>query len=144
MRCLAPYAVYLSLEYVLQKYNLLTEATFAFTSITPKTTRRYTNALGAFYYHSVKKDLFFGFEPKHYGKNVIYEASLAKALFDYIYLRMTDLDSDKIIDELRLNWRNLKDKDLKLFYRITQKSGIKKMIRFLSKLEELTDGHTIG
>ena len=56
------------------------------------------NKLGSFYYHSVKRDLFFGFETKRYGKNVIYEASLAKALFDYLYLRMTDLDSEKEIE----------------------------------------------
>jgi len=39
---------------------------------------------------------------------------------------------------------NMKSKDLKLFCGITKKSGIKKMIAFLPKLEALTHGHTIG
>lgn len=135
---------YLSLEYVLQKYNLLTEATFAFTSVTLKSTRRYVNKLGSFYYHSIKTDLFFGFETKHYGKNVIYEASPAKALFDYLYLHEPNLDSEREIEELRINWTNIDKKQIKLFCDIVKKSGIKKIIAFLPKLEGLIRGHTIG
>lgn len=135
---------YLSLEYVLQKYNLLTEATFAVTSVTPKTTRRYMNTLGSFYYHSVKTDLFFGFETKQYGKNVIYEASPAKALFDYLYLHTTRLDSEKEIDELRINWASMEPKQRRLFCDIIKKSGIKKMTAFLPKWEGLAHGYIVG
>ena len=135
---------YLSLEYVLQKHNLLTEATFVFTSVTPKTTRRCMNKLCTFYYHSVKPDLYFGFEAKHYGKNSIYEASPAKALFDYLYLRTTHLDSEREIAELRINWTCIEEKQRKLFCDIVKKSGIKKMISFLPKLEGLIHGHVIG
>src|SRR3989338_4480906 len=101
---------YLSLEYVLQKHNLLTEATFAFTSVALKSTRRFVNNLGSFYYHSVKADLFFGFETKHYGKNVIFEATPAKALFDYLYLHAPNLESEREIDELRINWANMEQR----------------------------------
>ena len=52
---------YLSLEYVLAKNNLLTEATYPFTSITVKTTRRYQNFLGSFLYFNIKPSLYFGF-----------------------------------------------------------------------------------
>jgi hypothetical protein len=53
---------YLRLEYVLQKYSILSESVFAFTSITVKTGRTYRNDLGDFVYRNIKKDLFSGFD----------------------------------------------------------------------------------
>ena len=76
---------YLSLEYVLQKYSLLTEGVYAFTSITLKKTNTYQNKLGLFTYSNISQGLFTGY--KIVGKEgfQIKEASKAKALFDFLY-----------------------------------------------------------
>ena len=49
------YPSYLSCEYVLQKYNILTEAVYTITSIIAKTTRKIENFLGSFKYYNLKK-----------------------------------------------------------------------------------------
>lgn len=135
---------YLSLEYVLQKHGLLTEATFVISSVTIKSTRRYTNKLGAFFYFTMGEKLYFDFETHGYGKNIIYEASKSKALFDYMYLRLAALNPKDIstIVELRINWSNLGRSDFQAFREIIKKSGIKKMIQMIHLFEEVYDGET--
>ncbi len=120
---------YLSLEYVLQKNNLLTEATWTITSVTTKTTRQYNNKLGTFHYYTLNKKLFCGFNKYPYGANYIYEASQAKALFDFFYLRLKNLDpkDNSTIAEYRINWFNLNKTDFNEFIDYITMSKIKKM-----------------
>ena len=44
---------YISLEYILQQHNLLTETTYPVTCITTRNTRTITNRLGTFWYLSL-------------------------------------------------------------------------------------------
>lgn len=120
---------YLSAEYVLQKHGLLTEGTFSITSVTPKSTRAFDNPLGNFQYRTLNKNLYFGFTEKHFGKNIYYEADPAKALFDFLYFRLSMLDSanPSTIHELRINWKEISRANFKEFSQIMKKSGIKKM-----------------
>lgn len=130
---------YISLEYVLQKHGLLTEATFAMTSVTTKTTRQYTNKLGIFTYSTLKRNLYFGFKRQSYGKNTIDEAELSKALFDYFYLRLSGLDPERLsaVEEARINWSNLEKKEFLNFCKTVKKSGTDKMAKMIPLLEEL-------
>lgn len=124
---------YLSLEYVLSKYNLLTEATFPITCVTVKSSRDYENFLGDYRYLSIKQELFFGFQKKSYKTNIYYEASLAKALFDYLYLKKnisTDITYE-IKEGLRLNWENFTKEDLNEFKKIVSISKSAKMNKYL-------------
>jgi len=52
---------YLSLDYVLYQYNLLTEIPKNFTSVTTNKTASFSNAIGNFFYHKIKNNLFCGF-----------------------------------------------------------------------------------
>lgn len=135
---------YLSMEYVLQKHGLLTETTYAITSATTKSTRRYTNAIGTFQYRTLSKNLYFGFETRRCGKNVIVEASLAKALFDYLYLRLPHLHDRTALDELRINWAEMGKPAFSAFCDTVNKSGIKRMMSLLSFFEELFHGDAPG
>lgn len=104
---------YLSCDYVLQKYGLLTEAVFGITSVTPKSTRAFQNEMGSFKFYSISPRLFTGFVQKPYGGNTILIATKAKALFDYIYLRQymfSDFTKNEV-DELRINPDDLTLKD---------------------------------
>jgi hypothetical protein len=77
---------YLSLEYALSHYGLLPEAARACTSVTTKSTRRFSNLLGTFTYRTVKRPLFFGFRPVRDESAECLLAEPEKALLDYLHL----------------------------------------------------------
>jgi hypothetical protein len=135
---------YVSLEYVLQKHNLLTEATYAITSVTTKSSRRFNNGVGTFVYHTVIKNLYFGFEKKTFGRNVYSEARPAKALFDFLYLRSASLDPmvPSTVDELRINWGLLAPSSYGELGDMIKKCGIKKMAAIFDLITKEFYGHT--
>lgn len=121
---------YLSLEHVLQKYGLLTEAVFAFTSVTLKSKRRYKNRLGVYLYLNIKADLFQGYNILSRGGFDIKEATKAKALFDYLYLKLwrtREINHD-LIRSLRLNLNELSAKDIREFSGYCDECGFKKFL----------------
>lgn len=130
---------YLSLDYVLQKNGLLTEATFPITPVTLKTTRRYKNDLGVFDYRHLHPRLYFGFERRRYGRNAVYEATVPKALFDFLYLRLAGLDPKDVstLDEMRINWSGMDRTSFQEFRNIILKSGVKKMAALIPALKEV-------
>ena len=98
---------YISLEYVLQRASVLTEATYPITAITPKNTREIENALGTFVYRHIKSPLYTGFIQETFFGIIYNQASVAKALFDYFYLRPLPRSfrtyKINLAEELRLN-----------------------------------------
>ncbi|MEW6103903.1 MAG: hypothetical protein AB1630_08860 [bacterium] len=120
---------YLSGEYILSQYSLLTEATYPLTSITLKATRAYNTPMGTFRYMNIKQSLFLGFTTKPYGENLIYLASKAKSLFDLLYLKTTLRENPKeeIQEGLRINWDEFKNTDLIEFKNYVDMAQSKKM-----------------
>jgi hypothetical protein len=98
---------YLSLEYVLQQRGILTEITYPITAVTVKNTRALANNLGTFVFRHIQVALYHGFDlAEAYGVHYA-QASVAKALFDYLYLRPLPRDLApqryNLADALRLN-----------------------------------------
>jgi len=99
---------YISSWAALQYYNLVTEAVYSITSVTPKVTRKYETKAGDFVYQSIQKDLFTDFSLAN-GKFDFFIASPSKALFDLLYFRTRQFRSLKIknlqtlIEELRID-----------------------------------------
>lgn len=127
---------YLSLEYILQGHNLLTEVTYPITCITTKNTRRIVNSIGTFWYRHIRDDLYRGFTITEYFGIRIARASLAKALFDYLHLRPlpvayrhTKID---LAEELRLNLDELSLKDREEFSHFVEESQSRKMMDILN------------
>lgn len=118
---------YLSIDYILYQHNILTEIPKNFTLVTRKKTVIFSNKLGNFIYHKIKDSLFFGFEIVKKNDLIIYKASKAKALFDFLYLRKNLLFNKKICKELRLNLSELTEKDKKELKRYIQLEGSKAM-----------------
>lgn len=104
---------YLSLEYVLEKYGIMSESVNAYTLVSEKKTNKFSNHLGMFKYYNIKEELFTGFKISKKGDFLIAEATLAKALFDFLYFRKNILFSKEQIEELRLNLDNFIKKDFK-------------------------------
>ena len=122
---------YLSLEYILQKHNLLTEVTHPVTAITTKNTRRIVNSVGTFWYRNLRADLYHGFTISDYFGVQFAEATLAKALFDFLYLRpLSDVlraSNFDLADELRLNLDDVAGEAISEFFSHVKRSGSRKM-----------------
>lgn len=126
---------YLSMEYVLQKYSILSESVFGHTSVTLKSSREYKNKFGLFTYRNIKDELFDGYQIENQGKFSIKVATKAKALFDYFYYRLPGIDeiNARAIGTFRLNLEGFSRKDLIEFKCYCETARTKKMDR-LSKL----------
>lgn len=137
---------YLSLEYVLQEQEILTEITYPVTAITPKNTRTITNKLGTFVYRHIQPELYRGFHITEVHGIPVAIASPAKALFDYLYLRPLELRSSSelqvnLAEELRLNLDDFPPNDRgefagHVFASDATKMGGLKMRRILTNLEK--------
>lgn len=128
---------YLSLEYVLQKYGVLAESTYAFTSVTLKTGRKYGNFLGRFYYSSITPRLFTGFTPVTKAGFTYYEATLGKALFDYFYFRKTKLPKKitrEFLEDLRFNREALTAPVLREFKGYCKLTGDRRLLELAKAL----------
>ena len=122
---------YISLEFILQQYNILTEVTYPITCITTKNTRRIVNEIGIYWYRNIRPDLYRGFTISEYFGIRVAEASLGKALFDYLYLRPLPVAYRSIklnlAEELRLNLDELSTMDQDEFSRFVDESRSRKM-----------------
>lgn len=131
---------YLSLEYVLQRNGILTDITYPVTAVTLKQTRVFENKLGTFSYRNIKPALYYGFTFSEYAGIPIAAATIAKALFDYLYLRKLPKFSvngkDNLAQKLRLNLDDLAAEDQLAFASFVGLSQSKKMERVLKNLKE--------
>lgn len=130
---------YVSLEYVLSRYNVIPEASFAVSSITTKTSRLYTSELTSFLYRSIKEELFFGYDNQSFKDKTIRMASKGKALFDFLYLKSfenKDMMAYYLFDTGRINWDVLTIKDKDEFTKTIVISSSKKMQSILSLLKK--------
>ena len=122
---------YVSLEYVLSKYQIMTEAVNAITSVTPKSGRSFNNELASFDYYSISEKIFTGYETKTFKNASVNIASKEKALFDFLYFQFRKKEpNEQNIDNLRLNWENITKKELqksKKYSELTDNKNIKKV-----------------
>ena len=134
LACAMYVPAYLSGEYVLYSYNLLTEVPQNFTLMTRNKTARFSNRLGNFIYHSLQERLFAGFKSKREGAFTISIATKAKALFDFLYLRKDIIGSKEEFDELRLNLDEMSvrdKKELKTYITLENSVKMKQIYSFL-------------
>jgi len=130
---------YITNEYVLAKYELLTEAVFTITSITENRPTVIENDLGFFRYRNTANRLLSQFETVKTGQFQIKIANKIQALFDYLYLKKKEL---RIIDlqtvrELRLNLHLLSTTDFAILIARSKESKSKKLLKITSLLMEL-------
>jgi len=129
---------YVSLEFILQRHAVLTDVTYPITAITLKNTRLIKNSLGTFTYQHIKENLYRGFSISDYHGIPIAQASLAKALFDYFYLRPSSKavqsTNYNLAEEVRLNLEDLSEADQNEFTEFVETSKVLKMDHILKNL----------
>lgn len=125
---------YLSLEYILHQRNIITESPVAVTVITRKKTASFKTPFGVYQYHSIAPALFTGFTTKREGDYLIFRASAAKALFDFLYFRKSGLITAAAIKALRLNLGGLRKSDKKELARYIKLEGSSRMKKILETL----------
>lgn len=76
---------YLSCAWALSYYGMIPEMTVTHTSVTPRKTCQYINAVGRFKYQHIKQSLFFGYRSIQLLNVPVYIASPEKALLDLWY-----------------------------------------------------------
>ncbi len=130
---------YLSMEFILQQRGILTEITYPITAVTRKNTHLITNSIGDFVYRNINNNLYYGYQIEetfgiHYA-----QASVAKALFDYLYFRPLPIriasTGFDLSEELRLNLDELSQSDQNEFRGYVIKNGKRKMKEILLNLE---------
>src|SRR4030042_84504 len=96
-----------------------------------KSSRIYKNKLGLFIYRNIKDILFTGFNILENNGFVIKEATKAKALFDWMYLKLLRLKKFdlSLLESFRLNLENFKPKEFKEFELYCELTGIKKYLQ---------------
>jgi predicted transcriptional regulator of viral defense system len=135
---------YVSLEFILQKNAVLTEITYPISAITIKNTRVIENTLGTFTYHHIKDELYQGYMITEYYGVLFAQASVAKALFDYFYLRPQTgnlKSSSNLAEELRLNLEDFSIADQDEFATYVESSKILKMSYILKNLRRIVWQH---
>ncbi|MFH1564630.1 MAG: hypothetical protein ABIC82_02145 [bacterium] len=130
------YPSYVSGAYVLQSRGILTDITYPITSITTKSTRKYSAKLGEFIYYSISEKLYTGYERLLYKNEPVYIATISKALFDYLYIKYfkVKITADQIAEKERLNLENFTNDDVKEFKNYCSLSNNKILIELSNKL----------
>jgi hypothetical protein len=132
---------YISLSTTLSGYDILSEGVYNITAITTKLPTAYTNR--KYIYRQMTDKLFLGYETKYFKSEEYeyYEATKAKALFDYIYYRSHMLDEEiNIVEELRLRLDSFTKDDFKEMRSYANIISSKKLINIINNLEK--NAHT--
>lgn len=126
---------YVSLEFVLQKNGILTDITYPVSCVTTKTARTISNRIGTFDYHHIRAGLYAGFTMREFFGVIYAQASLGKALFDYLYLRPIPRPlrnkQVNLAEELRLDLVVFSAADREAFSGFVERSKSEKMTTVL-------------
>jgi len=100
----------------------------------------FENKLGTFTYRNIKEDLYLGFTISDYMGIPFSQATLVKALFDYLYLRPWKSKGQSanydLAEELRLNLGDFSETDQAQFVTFVEMSKSKKMDQILKNMRK--------
>jgi hypothetical protein len=131
---------YVSLEYILQRHAVLTEITYPVTAVTLKQTRMIENKFGTFAYRHIKGNLYNSFAIINYMGIPFAQATVVKALFDYLYFRpwngKSRSASYNLVEDLRLNLDEFPEESRVEFAGFVEMSKSRKMDQILQNLRK--------
>ena len=111
---------YVSFETALSHYGLIPEGVYTVTSATTKKTSRFATPIAQFHYHTVKPQLFFGYQLEEWRGQQYKIADIEKTVLDYLYLHPT-ISQEADFHEWRFNSKVfLESADCKKFQRYAE------------------------
>ena len=98
---------YVSLQTALSIYSIIPEVSMSVTSVTTKTTRKFKNSHGSFFFRTIKPEYFAGYRITDYNGFYVFIAEPEKAVIDFLYLNNEkyrfDMDVIKELSKSKLN-----------------------------------------
>jgi hypothetical protein len=126
---------YISLTTILSEYEILTEGVYSITAVSTKLPTTYFD--GKYRYRQITEKLFLGYDIKYFEQYKYYEATKAKALFDYIYYKSLKLKPTmNIPEELRLNLESFTKRDFEEMKTYADTISSKKLVKIVENLEK--------
>ena len=119
------YPSYVSFEYALSYYGIISETVYSITSSTPKTTRNFIVAGINYSFFHIKNKNFTGYIKKNINGQLVYLAEPEKALADYFYF--VDLKKKSLYD--RINIKDINYKKLMAFIKIFNRASLIKLTK---------------
>lgn len=119
---------YLSFEYALAYWNILPEMPYVVTSATTKPTRKFSNPISTFFYYSIKREAFTGYQLIKKEDKVFLIADKEKSLVDYLYF----LSLGKKGENERLDLTGLNKKLILSYSKLYNRKGLNKIIQKLT------------
>jgi signal peptidase I len=132
---------YISLSTTLSGYDILSEGVYNTFAVTTKLPTSYSGR--KYIYRQITNRLFTGYDVKYFkdSEHEYYEATKAKALFDYIYYRSHMLDERiNIAEDLRLRLDSFTKGDFEEMRYYANIISSKKLINIINNLEK--NAHT--
>jgi len=119
---------YVSFEYALSYYHIIPETVFTITSATTKPTREFQSLGNIYHYYKVKRELYFGYEPKIVNGITVLIATPEKAFVDYMYF--VSLKKKSLNERLSLDNSNVERifEYLKIFDKANLTNLVKEII----------------
>lgn len=125
---------YVSFEMALSYHNLIPESVYVVTSATTRRTYSFKTPIARFIYHTLKKELFFGYELIKYNGRYFSIAAMEKAILDYLYIN-PGINSESDFESLRLNSELFLQKlDENKLYSFAEKYCQKKLLKRMNNL----------
>jgi len=119
---------YLSLESALSFYGFIPEMVYAFISVTGKINRTFNNKFGHFIYRHIKSELFWGYREIKTDNSRYLLAEPEKAVLDYLYLNLSNINNTADFETIRFNVYQLKETlNREKFSTYLRAFGIKKL-----------------
>ncbi len=109
---------YLSLEFMLNRYGIIPDIPWTYTSISSRKTKFFENSFGNFSYQQIKKELFTGYITESRGGISFNVATPEKTIMDFIYLNKNRfVPKPDFWQEMRIDEEFHFDRKAILFYK---------------------------
>jgi len=132
---------YLSLHWALSFYGLIPEKTVAFTAVTSRVPRTFSNTFGTYTYRNIKQAAFFGYGSTVLGQQPVMMASPEKALLDLWHINRGKWTVDRM-REMRFQNHDLVD--VEKLSRFAERFASPRLLETVKIWRELADAEEKG
>lgn len=118
---------YVSFEYALMYYNIISETVYSITSATSKTSRNFLIKNITYSYYHIKKEVFTGYGKKNFDGQIALIAEPEKALVDYLYF--VSIGKKGLYE--RLNLDNIQKEKLVQYAKLFKRKNLNNLINII-------------